>query len=272
MSILKKVGPELAPEIAAIATACIRAGKWPEQRKKAEIVPIWKNKGNQQDPLFYRPISMLPAIARLIATAVDDGDVVLVASMDLAGAFDTLDREVLTRKLEDTCGIAGRAKELIQDYLKGRMQRVRKREEVGGWKENLWGVPQGSVLGPLLFSLYCADIGGAVRSASVCQYADDVTLTVTSETAQGAVEKMNVALAEFHEWATGNRLAAEPAKTQLMMCTSRKRRKDGEHVCKMGSHCIRPTEKIKVLGVLLDDRLSWEIHNAAAAGKASGIA
>eukprot|EP00666_Eupelagonemidae_sp_cell4sb_P017970 gene17970-biopygen36721 len=247
MSILKRVGPELAPEIAAIATACVKAGKWPEQWKKAEIVPIWKNKGNQQDPLFYRPISMLPAIARLvervlaeqlkahialhavlpafqhgfrarhstetalihlidgIATGVDDGDVVLVASMDLAGAFDTLDRGVLTRKLEEVCGIAGNAKALIQDYLEGRMQRVRKCEEIGGWKENPWGVPQGSVLGPLLFSLYCADMGEAVRSAEICQYADDVTLTVTSETAQGAVSKMNEALAEFHEWATGNR-------------------------------------------------------------------
>eukprot|EP00666_Eupelagonemidae_sp_cell4sb_P018095 gene18095-biopygen18637 len=83
---------------------------------------------------------------------------------------------------------------------------------------------------------------------------------------------MNEALAEFHEWATGNRLAAEPAKTQLMMCASRKSRKEGEYMCKMGCHTIKPAETIKVLGVLLDDRLSWEVHNAAAAGKASGIA
>eukprot|EP00666_Eupelagonemidae_sp_cell4sb_P018094 gene18094-biopygen21334 len=67
---------------------------------------------------------------------------------------------------------------------------------------------------------------------------------------------MNEALAEFHEWATGNRLAAEPAKTQLMMCASRKSRKEGEYMCKMGCHTIKPAETIKVLGVLLDDRAS----------------
>eukprot|EP00662_Eupelagonemidae_sp_cell21_P003516 gene3516-biopygen117791 len=273
----------------------------------------------QKEVKFYRPVSILPAISRLvertlteqlkvhiqqhsilpkfqhgfrpkhstetaliqlidtIATAEGDGQVVLVASLDLAGAFDTLDRELLVQKLRKTCGVTEAAAELIDHYLSHRRQRVKKQEERGDWKENPWGVPQGSVLGPLLFTMYCADIGETVKSAMISQYADDVTLVVSAATADEAVEQMNRALAEFEEYATGNRLAAEPSKTQLMVCRSRKK-KQGETpiVCQMVQdsyvHVIVPTKTMKILGVTIDDRLSWENHNAIAAGKASGIA
>eukprot|EP00666_Eupelagonemidae_sp_cell4sb_P018047 gene18047-biopygen3714 len=66
MSVLKRVAPQLATEIAAIANCCIRERKLPDQWKRAEVVPIWKNKGNQKEAKYYRPVSMLPAIARLV--------------------------------------------------------------------------------------------------------------------------------------------------------------------------------------------------------------
>ena len=312
MHILKKVGPEIAEELAALVNACIRNRSWPQQWKMAEIIAIWKKKGDRQDPLSYRPISMLPAIARLvervlaeqlkghiransilpdfqhgfraghstataviqlvdqIATAMDEGKFVMVASLDLAGAFDTVDKKILIRKLERSCGIQGAVKECLESYLQGRQQRVRKSEEKGGWKENPWGVPQGSVLGPLLFSLYCVDIGDAV-DATISQYADDCTLVVTAETAAGAVTEMNRALQEFSDYAAGNRLAAEPTKTQLMMCSTKRIGKERVE-CEMDGHIIKTSETIKVLGVFIDNKLSWEVHNAKAAGKASGIA
>eukprot|EP00666_Eupelagonemidae_sp_cell4sb_P002548 gene2548-biopygen33462 len=314
MSVLKKIVPNIASEIASIANASIAERRWPEQWKKAEVVPIWKKKGDRKDPLFYRPISMLPAIARLIermlaeqikdhirkhsilpdfqhgfraghstetalvqlideiASEIDDGEVVLVASLDLAGAFDTLDREVLIEKLSRYCGIRGAANDLIKEYLEQRLQRVRKREERGAWKENPWGVPQGSVLGPLLFVLYMADLQEAITAASVVQYADDVTLVVTADTMEEACSKMNQSLDEFQKYAVGSRLAAEPSKTQLMVCATRKTQRTGVVKCTMGECEIAPKDSMKILGVTIDDRLSWEIHNAAAAGKATGIA
>eukprot|EP00660_Eupelagonema_oceanica_P011668 gene11668-biopygen9248 len=207
---------------------------------------------------------------------MDDGNVVLVASLDLAGAFDTLDRQVLSKKLSRTCGTAGAAKELIDEYLSGRQQRVRKRSEKSGWKENPWGVPQGSVLGPLLFALYCADIEDAMEESSpyctLVQYADDVSLVIAGETIEEARDRMNVALREFADYAAGNMLAAEPEKTQLMVCSTRRRKRQEQPICKMGGHAIEPKETMKVLGVTIDNRLSWEVHNAIAAGRASGIA
>eukprot|EP00666_Eupelagonemidae_sp_cell4sb_P017912 gene17912-biopygen33807 len=203
---------------------------------------------------------------------MDDGDIALIASLDLAGAFDTIDREVLVRKLDNTCGIRGAAGDLLEDYLRKRYQRVRKRDEKGGWRENPWGVPQGSVLGPLLFVLFCADLTTSIEGVQIMQYADDVTLIVTAETAKEAVATMNQALAEFTRYATGNRLAVEPSKTQLMACANRRSTELKEVRCKMNGHEIEPTETVEILGVTLDDRLSWEVHNAKAAGKASGIA
>jgi ribonuclease HI len=86
------------------------------------------------------------------------------------------------------------------------------------------------------------------------------------------VSKKNAALQRFQEYATGNRLAAEPTKTQLMVCAARRRKEHALIRCQMDGHEIEPTETMKVLGVTLDNRLSWEQHNAKAAGKASGVA
>ena len=309
MSILKKVGPQLAEEIADIVNAIIAEGEWPEQWKWAVVVPVWKKKGNKQEPKYYRPVSMLPAIARLverilaeqlkthirengilpdfqhgfrayhstetaliqlidmIATARDEGEAVVVASLDIAGAFDTLDRAVLIDKLEKVCGIEASVLKFLKNYLEGRKQRVRKGTEPCRWMENPWGVPQGSVLGPLLFILYCADIGDIVKTARIVQYADDMTLVATGNSPEEAAEEMNEALLEFQEYATGSRLAAEPTKTQVMLCARK-----GEVKCKMDGHVLTPEATMKILGVTLDRRLSWEEHNAKAAGKASGIA
>ena len=109
-----------------------------------------------------------------------------------------------------------------------------------------------------------------VKSADIIQYADDVTLVVTAETTEEAISKMNKALKEFQEFARGNRLAVEPSKTQLMVCTNRGKAKQGGVTCKIGECEIASTETIKILGVVLDDKLSWEAQNATAAGRATG--
>eukprot|EP00660_Eupelagonema_oceanica_P019320 gene19320-biopygen13119 len=81
-------------------------------------------------------------------------------------------------------------------------------------------INEGSVLGPLLFALYCTDIEDAMEEASsyctIVQYADDVSLVIAGESIEEARDRMNVALREFAAYAAGNMLAAEPEKTQLM--------------------------------------------------------
>eukprot|EP00660_Eupelagonema_oceanica_P019169 gene19169-biopygen37725 len=140
MSILKRLGERAAPFVAALANEVLQREQWPEAWKRAEFHPLWKKKGCRNDPAMYRPISMLPSIARvvermikhqlqkhtarylpsfqhgfrpkhscekalgqlvdLVASARDAGEVVIVASADMAAAFDTVNHGILIAKLQ----------------------------------------------------------------------------------------------------------------------------------------------------------------------------
>jgi len=104
------------------------------------------------------------------------------------------------------------------------------------------------------------------------QFADDVTLVVSDKDVEAATSRMDSALEEFRLYTVGNRLAAEPKKTQMMVCAARRKDVHKQVKCQMGGQDIVPQDVVKVLGVKLDNKLSWEAHSAAAAGKASGHA
>ena len=194
----------------------------------------------------------------------------MVASVDCSAAFDSISHDILLRKLERSCGIQGTALSLMQTYLEGRMQRTKlSGDRVSEWMPIKSGVPQGSVLGPLLFSLYTADIGHYVTAAKLVVFADDITLVVSDKDAAKTKHKMNLALSQVARFARCNRIAPEPSKTQLLVSAGHKQLGEmKELACEMGEHNIQPKDAIKVLGVLLDNQLSWEPHNAAAAKKA----
>eukprot|EP00662_Eupelagonemidae_sp_cell21_P056655 gene56655-biopygen98590 len=208
----------------------------------------------------------------LVASARDKGDIVLVASADCSAAFDTVSHDILLRKLERACGIQGKALELMHSYLGGRRQRVRMSgDRTSQWRHTSWGVPQGSVWGPLMFALYTSDIAQHVTAARLVVYADDITLVVSSKDADKAKEQMETALSQLEDYCRRNRIAPEPTKTQLMLSgTPQQLSGVRDLACVMGKHKISPERTIKVLGVLLDEKLSWEEHGAKAARKAHG--
>eukprot|EP00662_Eupelagonemidae_sp_cell21_P057979 gene57979-biopygen82314 len=205
----------------------------------------------------------------------------------------------------------------MKNYLAERSQRtVMDGKDPSAWGSPGCGVPQGSVLGPLLFALYCADLGEHVKTAVPVQFADDLSLVSRGATLQQARDRMNVALHEFHRYATANRLAPQPSKTQLMILTPHKAAKaassaEGEgqpqcraivwdgtswvcaapcrdkkskkgqaspsvcprcgnetFACELDAQRVDCSTTIKILGVLLDNRLSWEEQASTAAGKA----
>ncbi len=203
-----------------------------------------------------------------IATHRDKCETVVVASLDLAGAFDTLDHTTFINKLKDRCGISGCALRLIENYLTGRRQRTRKANgETSSWASNPWGVPQGSVLGPLLFVLFCADIEDAIADAEIVQYADDITLVTAHKDPDAAVTKMNQALESVNRYTDGNWLAVEPTKSQVLICTG----KDPAQInmkCKIGMQELEVAGTLKIVGFHLDEDLSGEEHCQRAAGRA----
>ena len=110
-----------------------------------------------------------------ILDAVDTGKVTLLGFLDLSAAFDTVDHGILLRRLQTSFGIDGMALEWIGSFLTGRTQAVAFQGVTSAYKLLRFGVPQGSVLGPLLFLLYTADVASvALRyGVSVHSYADD---------------------------------------------------------------------------------------------------
>eukprot|EP00660_Eupelagonema_oceanica_P019035 gene19035-biopygen8430 len=213
----------------------------------------------------------LTVIVQRIAAARNAGEVAVVASLDAASAFDAVPHELLLQKLERSCGIGGAPLQLLTSYFRGRRQRVRLQESTSGWRPIESGVAQGAVLSPLLYALYSIGIAEAVSDADVIQFADDGVARGAS--VASAVSKMDAALAPFHDWATSHRISPEPRKTQLMISAGPRRLKQIANVeCKMAGTSIRPSETIKILGVLLDPQLSWVAHAGVAANKSRNAA
>jgi hypothetical protein len=109
---------------------------------------------------------------------MDVGEVTILALLDLSAAFDTVDHDILLRRLHYSYGIGGTALRWIRSFLTGRAQVVNFSGQVSTSSVLTCGVPQGSVLGPLLFNLYTADVVSIVQAhgVSVHCYADDLQL------------------------------------------------------------------------------------------------
>jgi hypothetical protein len=137
---------------------------------------------------FRRGFSTETATAKVLSDlldAVDRGDTALLALLDLSAAFDTVDHDVLLERLSRSFGVSGDALERFRSYLSGRSQYVRCGGDISDVADVICGVPQGSVLGPILFILYTADLASIVAAfgLSMHQYADDSQIYGSCHTA-----------------------------------------------------------------------------------------
>ena len=130
---------------------------------------------------------------------------------DLLKTFDCLNHEILIAKL-NPYGFSLPALKLVHDYLSDRKQRTRVNNSYSTWFEILFGVPQGSILGPLLFNIFLADLFFIVNKIDIANYADDNTPYTSSNDVNGLIKSLEEASKELFKWFDNNLMKSNPDK------------------------------------------------------------
>ena len=192
---------------------------------------------------------------------ISKGKMIGVIFMDLRRAFETVNRERLLEKLDQT-GIRGKVLEWLKSYLSNRMQKVKFNNQYSKLMIVENGVPQGSVLGPLLFILYINDIAKICTEESrVKLFADDTLIYTAGESCEELNKKMNDVFQIIEEWMISNKLKLNAEKTKYMIVRSVRKEIKGNVIieCRDGTMLER-VEVIKYLGVMIDSKLSFANH------------
>ncbi|KAL9954029.1 hypothetical protein ACROYT_G041517 [Oculina patagonica] len=195
---------------------------------------------------------------------LDKREVIGAAAIDLSKAFDCLPHDLILDKLK-FCGMDDTSLELLRSYLSSRFQRVQLSGTYSAWKEVSRGVPQGSILGPLLFNIFMNDMIYAIRECRLLSYADD-TKIYHSHASPGAVElAVNQDLDNAATWFKENGMKANPDKYQAIVLGKNSQ----EISLKSGDINIPIKDQISLLGVTLDSKLKFDAHVAIVCRKVS---
>ena len=217
---------------------------------------------------FRRHHSTETAILRVLSdiyAAIDRDQVSLLALLDVSAAFDTVDHSILLERLSMSYGLSGMAFTWLESYITGRVQVI----HVGGRQSTLatvyFGVPQGSVLGPVLYVLYTADIIKLVESFGLRAhlYADDTQLYgyCCPSTSAELSTKVLQAIDSIHAWMSSNRLSLNTGKTQFIWLGTRAGlAKRDMHQLSSQSPSLVELTTVKNLGFTLDQELTMKDH------------
>ena len=214
---------------------------------------------------YHSTESLLLRVTSDLISHLDQGETALMAFLDLSAAFDTVDMEILLNRLSTSFGIQGTALKWFSSYLTNRTEYVLFNSGKSSVRKVLFGVPQGSVLGPVLFLLYTADLENIAKRHEVNAhfYADDSQTYVFSTPAAStsSENRLLTCLNEMAEWMRINRLCLNPAKSQFMRCVTARRQGqlDNSPITFCGAQ-ITPAHCVRNLGVLMDSSLSFREH------------
>ena len=201
----------------------------------------------------------LLSIVEEIRKNLNNGEFSCGAFIDLEKAFDTVNHQILLSKLEHY-GIRDTSLTWIASYLSNRKQKV-KLNGVNSKSERVsCGVPQGSILGPLLFIIYVNDMHSAVKTSIMHHFADDTNLLFSSKNQNKITKIINSDLKLLFEWLCVNRLSINVSKTEFIVFRPPKKTLNKRIVLELNQTKIYESNKIKYLGLILDSRLKWNYH------------
>ena len=189
--------------------------------------------------------------------------------IDLSRAFDTISHDILLRKLH-FYGIRGTSLKWIEDYLSNRKQYVQYNNSKSAMGNITIGVPQGSILGPLLFLIYVNDLSNISKKLSCILFADDTNIFVTGKTLVEISRTINSELKNITEWLYCNKLSLNISKTQYMIMSSPgKRFNPNECIIQIDDQKIESVKEIKFLGIIIDEKFTWKSHIDYTSNKSS---
>jgi hypothetical protein len=205
---------------------------------------------------------------------MDNKQVMLMVFLDLSAAFDTVEPCILSQRLR-SCGIVSSIHDWIMDYLRDRRQRVAINRNLSQPMKVDCGVPQGSVLGPLLFLIYLTGLRDVINSFGVkyASYADDVQLFYATGIADlpDAIARMESCVDAIKSWLTTSLLTLNDRKTEfLIVGTPAMLKKCGVRSVRVGSTSVPQSSHVRNLGVWLDESLSFNYHISKIRAKSFG--
>ena len=296
--LLKRLISVLKSPLCVVINKSLKEGVFPDLMKVAKIIPL--HKGGECDVLDnYRPISLLPALSKVlervvysqttqyfeenrliypkqygfckkhsttdaimnltgdILKALDEGMMALTVFIDLRKAFDSVSHSIILEKLR-LLGLTGLEYKWFESYLSNRQHRVMIGNQMSDLKNVSTGVPQGSLLGVLLFEIQINDICESLKYSQCMLYVDDTTLYVIGKSLCCMRAKIQADLSSLANWLKVNKLKLNVAKTKYMLFS-----KEGvtpKVGLQVDSEPIMQTLAFRYLGVWLDNELSFLHH------------
>ena len=292
--ILKVAIKEATPIITSLFNRGLQNGIFPHELKLAEVIPVHK-KTLHTEKENYRPISLLPTISKVFEKLISkqlkifmkdklskflfgfrkghstqyalfnlvqnwqaclsNSEKIGTILMDLSKAFDCLPHDLLIAKLA-AYGLGYRSLRFLWSYLTDRKMRVRVGSALSEWLNIILGVPQGSILGPILFNIFINDLFLLNLESQICNFADDNTLYSCDISLDKLIQKLHKDSISIIKWFRYNEMVVNPEKFQIMFlgCNNVKVSMDIDK-CKITS-----TDTVKLLGITLDNKLNFNSH------------
>ena len=197
--------------------------------------------------------------------AIDKGLEAVLILLDYSAAFDTLDHAALCQRLEADYGIRGTVLQWIISYLNGRSQKVTVNGALSKPFPIAHGVPQGSVVGPLMFILYTGPLGNIINTHNGIQhavYADDtqIYLILKPNEQSDAMHRLELCIEDVKKWSVNNKLQLNELKTEMLHITSKFRNPTQLPNLQLQTGSVKCSESSRDLGILLDSNLTLQQH------------
>ena len=300
VKLLKLIKSPISKPLELLFNHSLSTGKVPQDFKIARVIPVFKNGSKTDinnyrpislisvynkllEKLVYKRVLVflennkmiyskqfgfrsnhsteqaLLFIVNKIQNAIENREFSCGIFLDFSKAFDTVDHKILLDKL-DYYGIRGVAKEWFISYLKDRKQYVSIGNVKSDYKNISCGVPQGSVLGPLLFLLYINDLKECLHLLDAHLFADDTNLFYSGKNLKDLETTVNSELKEVQTWLSANKLSLNITKSYFVIFRPHQKNIPFQIHLSINNELLKQEECIKYLGIFLDSHLKWRFH------------